>query len=118
MEPKEFDIEFPRGDTCPLSMTLTDSDGNILIPTLGDEIYFTVKKSYRSQDIILQKKYSNNDFEVVDGVIKFVLSHSDTASLAYGTYNYDIQFKSDEYVKTILKGNITLTEEATWINNE
>lgn len=118
MEPKEFDIEFPRGDTCPLCMTLKDSDGNVLIPTEGDEIYFTVKKNYTTQDVVLQKKYSNDDFEVVDGVIKFVLSHSDTASLAYGSYNYDVQFKSNDYVKTILKGSITLTEEATWINNE
>lgn len=118
MEPKEFDIEFPRGDTCPLSMTLTDADGNVLIPTAGDEIYFTVKKSYMSQNSVLQKKYTNGDFTIDNGMIRFVLSHEDTASLDYGNYNYDIQFKSSDYVKTILKGSITLTEEATWINNE
>ena len=118
MEPKEFDLEFPRGDTCPLTLTLKDAEGNVLIPTVGDEIYFTVKKNYNSRDVVFQKKYTTGDLEVEDGLVKFVLKHNDTASLNYGTYVFDIQFKSGDFVKTLVLGTITLTNEATWINNE
>lgn len=118
MEPKEYDIEFPRGDTCPVTFTLKDSEGNILIPTETDELYFTLKKSYNSSDFILQKKYSNNDFDVSNNKISFVLSHTDTGSLNYGNYVYDIQIKSGDYVKTVCIGTLTLTNESTWISNE
>ena len=118
MEPKEFDLEFPRGDTCPLTFVLNDAEGNVLIPTLGDELYFTVKKSYTARDVVFQKKYTTGDLELNDGLIKFAIKHEDTANLSYGSYVFDIQFKGGDFVKTLVKGTITLTEEATSINNE
>lgn len=118
MEPKEFDLEFPRGDTCPLEFSISDSAGNILTPQEGDELCFTLKKNYKTKDAILQKKFSQGDFEIEDEIIRFFLYHEDTAELKYGTYYYDIQLESGDYVKTILKGSIELTEEATWLENE
>lgn len=117
MEPKEFDIEFPRGDTCPISFELTDYEGNQL-NTEELEIYFTIKKNYTTSDVILQKRYSKGEI-VLNGIQgSLVLTHQDSANLKYGNYVYDIQLKSGEYVKTLVKGQISLTDESTHIFNE
>ena len=118
MEPKEFDIPpFPRGDTVPISFDLTDKNGNPL--NLDDvEIYFTVKKNYNKSDYVIQKRYSIGDIEINGTKASFILEHNDTAELKYGEYVYDIEFLSGDYVKTILRGIITLTEESTHKSNE
>ncbi len=116
MEPKEFDIEFPRGDTVPINFDLRDKNGASLNDL--DEIYFTVKQSYAKQDYILQKRLTRGEITHNDGVFALVLTHKDTASLKYGKYVYDIQIKSGDYYKTVCIGQITLSNESTWINNE
>lgn len=117
MEPKEQDIEFPRGDTCPISFEITDAEKNPL--DMSDaEIYFTVKKNYNTSDIIFQKRLSKGEITVEDILGSLVVEHKDTAELKYGNYVYDIQFKSGDYVKTLAKGNISLTDESTHISNE
>lgn len=118
MEPKEFDIEFPRGDTCPISFVLEDNSGKILLPGTGDELYLTLKKNYGKSDAILQKRFSRGDFIIQDGIISCIFSHSDTAELKYGTYYYDIELISGDCVRTVILGTITLTNEATWLSNE
>lgn len=117
MEAKEFDFEFPRGDTCPVSFGITDSAGEGIDLSTA-EIYFTVKKGYSTQDFVLQKKKSTGGITVSGKDCVLVLSHNDTAQLSYGNYVYDIQFKSGDYVKTICMGTITLTNESTWKANE
>ena len=116
MEPKEFDFEFPRGDTLPITFDFKDVLGNEL--TELDEIWFTLKKSYSANDFILQKKLTTGQIEKVDGGFAFEISHKDTASLPYGKYVYDIQIKSGTYYRTAYIGQITLTNEATFISNE
>lgn len=118
MEPKEFSIEFPRGDTMPFLLSIKDEEGNVLIPSLGDEIYFTMKKNYSSRDVVLQKRFSSGDILIQDGELTFTLEHNDTADLKYGTYSYDIQLISGDFVRTLIIGEITLTNEATWKANE
>lgn len=116
MEPKEFDFEFPRGDTCPLSFTIHDSEENEL--SNFDEIYFTLKKSYTQNDYLLQKRLSRKEITYSENQYNLILFHEDTANLAYGNYVYDIQVKSGIYYKTICKGTITLSNESTFISNE
>lgn len=117
MEAKEFDFEFPRGDTCPVSFDLTDSEGNALDLTTA-EIYFTVKKNYNVSQYILQKKLSTGDITISGTKGTLLLEHNDTAELSYGSYVYDIQFKDGSYVKTLVLGTITLTNESTHKVNE
>ena len=118
MEPKEFDeIEFPRGDTYPIMFELTDSEGNPL-NTEDLELYFTMKKSYRTTDAILQKRLSRGEITIEGKNVSFILEHKDTARLNYGSYVFDIELKSGDYVKTLGKGTITLTDESTHIANE
>jgi len=119
MEPKEFDIEFPRGDTCPIKFNLVDSEGNAIILGEGDELYFTVKKTYNTQEYIFQKKYSNGGIiQEEDGQCSLYIDTSDTNTLPYGTYVYDICLKSGAYRKTVCLGQITLTNESTFVGNE
>ena len=117
MEAKEFDFEFPRGDTTPVSFELTDSSGNEL-DFSSAEVYFTMKKSYATQNYVLQKKKSTGDITFEGNKGTLVLEHNDTAELKYGNYVYDIQIKSGSYVKTLALGTITLTNESTWKANE
>ena len=118
MEPIEYDIEFPRGDTCPVSFSLNDSNGEPLEPTAQTEIYFTLKKNANTTTALLQKKLSTGDITITNGLCSFTLEHTDTASMNYGKYFYDIELKEGTYVKTLIIGNITLTNEATFITNE
>lgn len=118
MEPLEYDIEFPRGDTCPISFTLTDANGEPLVPTAETEIYFTVKKNFNTQTALIQKRLSTSGITVENGICSLTLTHLDTASMSYGKYRYDVQLKDGSYVKTLIIGQLTLTNEATFLSNE
>lgn len=118
MEPKEFDIEFPRGDTCPLKFSLVDSKGNAVTLKEGDELYFTLKKNYNTKEFITQKKYTRNEITQKDGECSLTIESSDTNKLNYGTYVFDISLKSGTYRKTLCIGQITLTNESTFVDNE
>ena len=117
MQPKEKDFEFPRGDTCPLSWTLTDYFKNEL-DTSTAELYFTFKNNRNVTNYIFQKKKSTGDITVNGKDCSLVIEHNDTAELGYATYFYDICIKSGSYVKTLAIGYITLTDEATFKANE
>ena len=118
MEPKEFDIEFTRGDTCPLKFNLLDNNKNPLEIGETDEMYFTVKKSFNTQEVIFQKKFTNGDIEKDDDGYKLILTSEDTASLKYGSYVFDLCLKSTDLVRTLAIGTLTLTNEVTFISNE
>ncbi len=112
-----MDIEFTRGDTQIIKFELKDAKGNEIELTQDDILYFTVKQNPHSSKVLIQKKYPN-EIEFSDGYFSFVLSSQDTADLAYGTYQYDIELKSGEYVQTLGLGTITLTEEITHRRDE
>lgn len=118
MEPKEFDFSFPRGDTCPIEFELTDNVGNELNLSNSMEIYFTVKKSYSKSEYLFQKRYSRGEITIDGKKCNLVIKHEDTANMNYGKYKYDIQFKSDDYAKTLVIGEIELTNEITHYCNE
>lgn len=118
MEAQEFDFEFPRGDTCPIQFTVKTKDGQDVDLAQATEIYFTVKKNYNTSTAILQKKKSTGDITIDGSQGKIFLTHNDTKELSYGAYVYDIQITSGDYVKTVVLGTITLTNESTHYANE
>ena len=118
MEPKEIDFEFPRGDTCPLVFDLYDEDGTEIVVGSTDEIYFTLKRSYSSSDVIVQKKFSTGGISKTDEGYKMTIMPNDTNTLGYGSYVYDICVKSGDLTRTVCLGTITLTNEATFKSNE
>ena len=112
-----MDLEFTRGDTQFLKFQLKDGEENVLVLTEGDKLYFTVKQNQNSSKVLIQKKYPDS-IQYLDGYFSFTLNTEDTANLAYGTYQYDIELKSGDYVKTLGFGTITLTEEITHRRDE
>lgn len=116
MEPKEFDIEFPRGNTCLIEFNLLDkTKKNPLILTNSDELYFTVKNNSNTTEIKLQKKFSLGDVtQEADGTCKIMIETEDTNNWKYGSYEYDICVESGNYRKTIGIGKFTVTKVITF----
>lgn len=112
-----MDIEFTRGDTQIIKFQIKDAKGNILELKGNDTIYFTVKQNSNSPKKVLQKKYPN-EITFSNGYFSFVINSVDTSELQYGTYQYDIELKSGQYVKTLAFGEITLTDEITFRRDE
>lgn len=112
-----MDIEFTRGDTQFLKFQLKDLEGNKIELAEEENLFFTVKQNQYSKKILIQKKYPDS-IEYADGYFYFTLNSSDTADLGYGTYQYDIELKSGDFVKTLGLGTITLTEEITHRRDE
>ena len=115
MEPKEFDIEFTRGDTCPLKFSLLDKEGNVLTLTNADELYFTVKTNFSTTEKKLQKTFGQGDItHEEDGSYKLVIAPDDTDDWNYGSYVWDLELVSGDYTRTVAIGNLTLTNEVTF----
>lgn len=112
-----MDLEFTRGDTQFIKFQLKDGEGNPIVLTLDDKLYFTVKQNRNSKKILIQKKYPDS-IQYADGYFYFTLESEDTSSLSYGTFQYDIELKSGEYVKTLGLGTISLTDEITFKEDE
>lgn len=112
-----MDISFTRGDTQFLQFQIKDVNGDLIELTDEDVIYFTVKQNSNSKKIIIQKRYPD-DINYSDGYFNFVIESQDTSNLQYGQYQYDIELKSGEYVKTLGIGTIEITEEITFKNDE
>lgn len=112
-----MDIEFTRGDTQFFKFQLKDLEGNKIELTDEDDLYFTVKQNQHSKKILIQKKYPSS-IEYTDDYFYFTLNSIDTSNLAYGTYQYDIELKSGDFVKTLGLGTITVTEEITHRRDE
>ena len=88
-----------RGDSETITISLTDTE-DVAIPfSTGDTVYFTVKTDDRTSTKILQKTITS----FVDGKAVISLLPSDTASLSYGVYMYDIQWnRSDGFKRTVI----------------
>ena len=66
----------------------------------GDKITITVRKSKKDTTKVMQKDVT----EFVEGKALISIEPSDTSSLAFGDYIYDIQItRADGTVKTIIK---------------
>ena len=76
-----------------------------------------MKQNSNSKKVLLQKKFPA-DISFADGYYQFELSSKDTSKLAYGSYQYDIELKIGDYVKTLILGTITLTDEITFQGDE
>lgn len=112
-----MDLEFTRGDTQFVRFALKDGDGNVIEPSADDCLYFTVKQNANSSKVLIQKKYPDS-INYTDGYFCFCLDSEDTSILPYGTFQYDIELVSGDYVKTLGFGTITLTEEITHRRDE
>ena len=115
---KTIDYEFKRGDTKLLKkFRPVDQNGNVLLLTNLDNIYFTMKKNENGTAII-KKKIGNGITYGSDGFYHITLQANETANLSAGTYKYDIELdtynsQAQLIVSTIIEGEIELTQDVT-----
>lgn len=119
-----MDIALTRGDTCLISFNIKDAYGQNYELKDGDRLYFTVKNDFYTEKVVFQKTYENGIYYDEDTQSYIInLTQDTTADLEFKEYKYDIkivisQDESDPIVKTLIKGSFTLTENATYKENE
>lgn len=98
-------ITITRGDTASFEITITDASGDEYTPVAGDVVTFTVKKSTKTEEALIQKTGTS-----------IALEHDDTAELKYGTYVYDVQleYASGDIDTFIGPADFVVTEEVTF----
>lgn len=108
-------IELIRADTRGFKFQRKNADGSVIMTT-PNSIYFTVKSSFDTPNILLQKEMDDMTMDE-NGFWHFKLLPEDTAKIPYGVYVCDIQITQDDNVKTTT-GTFKLTGEATWTSTE
>ena len=98
-------ITLTRGDFCSFHVDILDASGNDYELQEGDVVYFTVKQSTKSEQVLIQK--TGVDIEI---------EPEDTQNLQYGSYVYDVQLtyangRNDTFIGP---ADFVITEEVTW----
>ena len=104
-------ISLTRGDSAYISVSCT-ANGEPRPFVDGETVYFTVKKSIYTEEILIQKIITT--FDNGEALIK--LDPSDTAGLDFVDYVYDVQVNLiDGTVATIVKpSTFSVTGEVTY----
>ena len=112
-------IEMPRGDMKSVSFDVTDPETGELSDAEITEVYFTVKKDYKTLSYLFQKKLTGGTIERIDNEnrFQFTIMPADTNNLAFGDYVCDIELVGPS-MKSTTTGRFTLTYEATHAGNE
>ena len=110
-------IEMPRGDIHHIQFSVVNQSGTNENLDF-DEIFFTVKDSYNRSGYLFQKKLSDGSIVKDGDVYTFTINPEDTNSLQFKTYVFDIEVLSDNTVKSTFVGNLHITEEVTYQENE
>ena len=103
-----YNITMTRGDTFARTLVLTKGD-EPYVPQEGDVIRFAMAQVYKDKpgyELLLEKVIPND-------TLLWKIEPSETSSLAYGNYKYDLQITyADGTVETFAnKKKLTLTEE-------
>lgn len=111
-------IEFPRGDSWAKGFVLKARHNMKPIEDEYDEIYCTVKKHAADKAYLFQKRKSTGGI-VHDGGGHYTIYFmpEDTDRLAFGDYDFDVEFVRGIEKRTVF-GTLTLTKEVTHVYNE
>lgn len=103
---KKYNIKMYRGNTYITKLIQKNYEGNI------DKIFFTARDE---DDAVKICKSLNKGIIKIENedTYKLTLSPDDTNDLKIGTYKYDVEIHINDFVKTVLVGNLTLLEEQT-----
>ncbi len=103
-------IWMTRGDTVRIELTLTDLSGNPYVPDAGDQILFTVKKSYKDKEALFVKEVDLTN-------LVLTIEPEDTNNLQMNKdYEYDMQLtKANGDIDTFITPSILhIAEEVGW----
>lgn len=82
-------ITIVRGTTLPLSVSITDANGDAYTLSAGETLRFGVKNTPADTEYIFSKEMTANDDDG-DGNYCFAINPADTIELGFGVYWYDI----------------------------
>lgn len=110
---------FVRGDTFEFKFQRKTKDKQV-ITEKPDKMYFTVKNNDTENDYIFQKSLGDNTISYDEETYYYyvTIDPEDTNNLDYGTYYYDIEIITNNKVKTISIGTLSITSEITFSSNE
>lgn len=105
---KSSDIQITRGDNACMQIDIRHQDGSPYERVDGDQLVFTVKKSYKSDYEYLEKS--------IDG-LALILKPEDTKEMDYGSYWYDVELTTaDGAVFTVVgPARFVVREEVTFL---
>ena len=86
-------IRIVRGTTMSINVTIKDESGNVITLGEGEVLRFAVKKEANDTTYVIPPKDIDSTAQVGDGYV-FMLEPSDTATLPFGRYYYDIGLQS------------------------
>lgn len=122
------DYAFTRGDSLILNLTVTQRDGNVLVPVdlTNATIWMTAKKKYSDPDPGVFQIRTPDDIKIdanpATGKAKIVVPGPATTSLRYDPNSlrvelvYDVQVKTpDGIVQTVAKGKLLVDQDVTQI---
>ena len=115
---KEVDmlqISLPRGDIRNIRFNVT-SDGTAY--TDFTEVYFSVKSSATKKELLFQKKLSDGSIIQDGDYYTLRIESADTESLEYRKYVFDIEVVKGDIIKQTTLGELIITPEVTFNDNE
>lgn len=116
-------ISKPRGDTIKISFGIKIS-GTEFVMTDTDRLFFTIKKTIRDEDFLLQYTFGNGiTYDSVNKKYRVIIPSADTKTLDMGkSYSFDIElvrdFNETKDTATLCIGELSMTDEVTRSGNE
>lgn len=90
------EIYLTRGDSAAIAVELTDEiSGETYEMQSGDRLILTVRKYHSRESPVLVER-------MLTGSTTFRLAPDDTAGLAFGTYEYDVELRTGNDVYTVV----------------
>lgn len=108
-------ISLPRGDIRNVRFNVTSGSTAY---TNFNEVYFTVKTSTTQRKILFQKKLSDGSIVLDGDYYALRIKSDDTEGLEYGKYVFDIEVVKGDVIKQTTLGELTITPEVTFKENE
>lgn len=106
-------IMFARGTTYSLTFTINNLEVEI------NEMYFTVKSNFNTDDIIIQKKINNGIEDLGNHKYKLTINADDTEKLHINQkYGYDVKAVLGSTKVQILVGDFIVSRNYTKKVNE
>ena len=87
-------IYLTRGDSAFLTISLNDENGSLYELSEGDKIYFRLKKSSSSDNLLLEKEVNTQTLTLE--LFTLELLPEDTEDLSSGLYCYEVELVTAE----------------------
>ena len=100
-------IRMTKGDTLEVPVDIMTKNGDVYIPSEGDEIRFAMKKTYEDAEPLILKTIPNDTL-----ILRLESADTKNLEVSKTPYVYDIELTTATgTVDTFLSGSLYLTEE-------